>query len=421
MNGLAYTSFATKASMSSIRRVVFLLLFSTCASVALSADTSPDPAVDTLSPAYDWSTLPYSWAEIKAGDLPVSPVHWKRHASNPVVGRGMNCRPVVWNENTVRVFFGRRGRGGGICYFDVDPKEPGKIRGQVVGPIITTGEKGSYDDDWVIAPELVRLSTTHWRMYYSAKQSGRSFFQQAWSLAMAETHDAGETWTKHQGNPILTTGKAEWEQGAVGFCSVEQTDEGFRMWYLGTNTAQNAVKQVGLATSKDGVVWDRSDQNPVIAVRPDFVWEKGAIAVPRVIRDGKLLKVWYCSYPQNNTYAIGQAASVDGVHWRRSAHNPVLRKSGTGWDSSMTAYPGVVRVGDQYLMWYSGNSYGGAGIGLATAPAPQGKWLYRTGPTETPNKEWSAWSKLEEAPVKEGCIQFAILKAKRDNISADEP
>ncbi len=377
-----------------------------------------NPAVDTLSPSYAWSTFPYSWAEIRDGEFDLTPMHWRRSPGSPLIPDGMNSRPILIDESTVRVYFGKRGPGGGICYFDVDPAAPEKIKAGPVGPIITTGAAGTYDDDWVLCPEPVQISPTHLRMYYAAKKKG-GFFSKVWSLACADSLDGGKTWTKYAGNPIQTATDDEWESGAVGFTSVEHDDKGWRMWYLGTDQSSNAVKQVGYATSADGLKWDRYAKNPVIAVDPTNEWERGAIAVARVIRDGRLYRAWYCCYPQNNTYAIGSAESVDGLTWVRTPNNPVLKGAGKGFDSSMTAYPGTVRVGDRYLMYYSGNGYGGRGIGLATAETPRGTWHYRTGKSAKSGDDWTAWQPLgEKEPSREGYIQFAVVPDEATPASA---
>ena len=396
------------------RRIIicsWLLLIGTCnVDLAWCASPQPDPARDTISPVYDNKSFPYTWAEIQAGKFTLMPVHWTRHPDNPVIPQGMNARPIQIDSETVRVYYGRRGKGGGIHYFDVHPNKPEKLKNKPVGPFITTGPAGSYDDDWVLCPEPIQVTDTHIRMYYAAKKSG-SFFNKVWSLACADSYDNGKTWKKFEGNPILTATDQEWESGAVGFTSVEKDSTGWRMWYLGTNTSGNAVKQIGYATSKDGLHWNRYADNPVIAVNPDTHWEKGAIAVARMIKDGKLYRTWYACYPQNNTYAIGCAESADGIHWFRSPSNPVLKGDGEGWDGQMTAYPGTVRVGDRYLMWYSGNGYGGSGIGLATAKVPQGVLLYRTGETEKTNDGWSDWMPVsEQKPKQASHIQFAVVQ-----------
>lgn len=378
---------------------------------ALGVQLVPDATRDTITPVYDSTTLPYTWDEIRAGRMPISPVHWERYTANPVIAEGMNPRAVWWDASTIRVFYGRRGPGQGIYYVDVRSEAPQTIINGPVGPIIRTGPAGSYDDDWLIAPEPVRLSPRHLRMYYSSKQSGKPFFAGAWSLSFAESNDNGVTWKKYEGNPILTAGTERWECGATGFCSVEKDGAAWRMWYLGTDDTggADACKQVGFATSDDGIHWQRYAHNPVIPVNPDLACERGAIAVPRVIHDGKFYKVWYCCYEKNVTYAIGQAESFDGIRWFRSPGNPVMTASGQGWDNDMVTYPTVIRAGDRYLMWYSGNGYGNAGIGMATAAAPSGRWLYRIGPGPKPGPEWSAWQPVgDAAPPRAGYIQLAV-------------
>ncbi|MEO7650671.1 MAG: GDSL-type esterase/lipase family protein [Bryobacteraceae bacterium] len=386
------------------RTFVWLLL---AARLAFAVDLEHD----TVSPAFEWQKFPYSWKEILGGDYRVTPVHWQKPGGNRLLEQGMNSRPVQWDDSTIRVFYGVRGPGKGIFYFDVDPENPSSILSGPHGPIIATGPTGSYDDDWLIAPEPVRVSDSHVRMYYSAKTSSRPFFERAWSLAFADSFDNGKTWKKYAANPILETGTAEWERGAVGFCSVENAADGWRMWYLGTN--ETAVKQIGYATSKDGIKWDRHNANPVLAVNPANYWESMALAVPRVIRSGRLLKVWYASFGPGNLnggqgpYAVGMAESIDGIRWYRSPHNPVMKHSAEGWDSSMTAYPGVIAHRDRYYMWYSGNGYNA--VGFAEARVPDGHRYYRTGPGPAPDGTWADWKPISGAePPRSGFIQFAV-------------
>lgn len=62
-----------------------------------------------------------------AGEYRITPVHWRRGAENRVAEQGMNARPVRWDASTIRVFYGVRGPGNGIFYFDVDPRNPSEF------------------------------------------------------------------------------------------------------------------------------------------------------------------------------------------------------------------------------------------------------------------------------------------------------
>ena len=82
----------------------------------------------------------------------------------------------------------------------------------------------------------------------------------------------------------------------------------------------------------------------------------------------------------------------------------------------MVAYPGVIHAGDRYVMWYSGNGYGDAGLGLATATAPRGKILYRIGASRRPDDSWSAWKPIppgQREPERIGNIQFAVVVQRK--------
>lgn len=54
---------------------------------------------------------------------------------------------------------------------------------------------------------------------------------------------------------------------------------------------------------------------------------------------------------------IGLATSQNGIHWRRREKNgvfdPILRPSETGWDDGRVGYHSIVKVRDEYWMYYS--------------------------------------------------------------------
>src|SRR5687767_12305570 len=124
-----------------------VLLLSCCVIAIASPKFNLDNERSTVSVVHDWRTFPYTFEDVLEGRFDLTPVHWKRAAHNPLIESGMNPRPVWWNASTIRVFYGVRGPGKGIYYFDADPAKPDRIREGPIGPIITTGAKGSYDDD----------------------------------------------------------------------------------------------------------------------------------------------------------------------------------------------------------------------------------------------------------------------------------
>jgi hypothetical protein len=68
-----------------------------------------------------------------------------------------------------------------------------------------------------------------------------------------------------------------------------------------------------------------------------------------------------------NAYRIGYATSRDGIAWERKDEQIGIAAADTGWDSEMVAYPYVVPFGGRYYMLYNGNGFGKSGFGYAVA------------------------------------------------------
>jgi hypothetical protein len=65
------------------------------------------------------------------------------------------------------------------------------------------------------------------------------------------------------------------------------------------------------------------------------------------------------------SYRIGYAWSTNLKDWMRADDEAGIEPSPAGWDSTMMAYPYVVKVGDRTLLFYNGNGFGRTGIGYA--------------------------------------------------------
>ena len=133
----------------------------------------------------------------------------------------------------------------------------------------------------------------------------------------------------------------------------EQTKDGFRHNY-----------HLKMASSIDGIDWRRDGQ-----VAIDFRYkDEYAISVPRVIREGKIYRMWY-SYrggPIGPNYAIGYAESPNGTDWKRKDEDLRLVPSARNdWDSEMICYPYIFNHSGKLHMLYNGNGYGKSGFGLA--------------------------------------------------------
>jgi predicted GH43/DUF377 family glycosyl hydrolase len=184
------------------------------------------------------------------------------------------------------------------------------------------------------------------------------------------------TWTKYAGNPILYYGApGSWDDFNVYAVHVmyydnntpDRNDDEYRMWYSGTSFTRNS-KDIGLATSKDGINWARYVGNPVIRNGDFGYWDYERINAPSVLYDKEegIWKMWYAGYASYFAgFGIGYATSTDGIHW--SKYNSQGNEAGlvfeaSGYADDFDGYsvfsPEVLKIGGKYHMWYAG--FGGA-------------------------------------------------------------
>ena len=176
---------------------------------------------------------------------------------------------------------------------------------------------------------------------------------------------AQTNWTKNSGNPVLNLGAGgSWDDKGVVLPSVIFESDIFKMWYHGDD---GSATRIGYATSPDGVTWTKSGSNPVLNLGTSGSWDGVAILDPTVLFDGSIYHMWYQGYNGSNRQ-IGYATSPDGVTWTKSGSNPVLNVGPSGsWDSSELRSPFVILDGDQYRMWYTGSDGSIQQFGYATS------------------------------------------------------
>ena len=179
------------------------------------------------------------------------------------------------------------------------------------------------------------------------------------SIALTESVD-GIHWSEPQ--IVLGPAATGWEED-INRPGVVKRADGYHLWYTGQ---ANGRSEIGYATSQDGVHWARRPQ-PVL--RPEQPWEKVAVMCPDVLWDAKTAeyRMWYSGGEQYEPDAIGYATSRDGVHWTRSAVNPVFQADpGQAWEQhKVTACQVVPRDGWFYMFYIGFRDIDHAAIGLA--------------------------------------------------------
>lgn len=222
-----------------------------------------------------------------------------------------------------------------VCSFTKHPNNP----------VLTAGPDGSWDDDSVWSPVVVKEADT-FKMWY------RGYDGSVGRIGLATSAD-GVDWIKHPSNPLLSPGEA-WESNGIFPGSVISDTGTYKLWYTGYDA--DGVGQIGYATSPDGVVWTKYGGNPVFSVGPSGSWDDEVIRGPSVIVDGPTYHMWYAGV-DGMAARIGHATSSDGNSWTRDLANPVLDLGPPGaWDWLNVYSPDVVKVGGEYQLWYSAST-----------------------------------------------------------------
>ena len=148
---------------------------------------------------------------------------------------------------------------------------------------------------------------------------------------------------------------------------------------------------LALAESADGLAW--GEPKIVLGPNPDTPWEKD-LNRPSVLKRGDTYHMWYTGQASGRSW-IGYATSKDGVAWTRMSKPPVLSAE-PGWEKNIAVMcPHVLwdEERQQYRMWYSGGEqYEPNAIGYATSPDGL-EWTKHPGNPVFQADPKSAWEK----------------------------
>lgn len=114
-------------------------------------------------------------------------------------------------------------------------------------------------------------------------------------------------------------------------------------------------KSIALVESIDGIAWSK----PRIVLGPNEKtgWEE-EINRPVVIKNGDRYEMFYTGQARGKSW-IGYATSKDGIAWRRESERPVLSAE-QPWEKVAVMCPHVIYDlrAKEYRMWYSGGEQG---------------------------------------------------------------
>jgi sucrose-6-phosphate hydrolase SacC (GH32 family) len=278
--------------------------------------------------------------------------------------------PLV-GDGFIRIYFSSRPEPNLslTTFVDLDANDPARVLRLNPTPILEVGKPGTFDEHGIMPSCAVKDGEKVF-LYYSGWSRGASVpYTNSTGLAVSE--DGGETFWKLSEGPILGKGIHD-PYSATSPCVLKE-DNVWHMWYCsGTGWLEIGGKyehtyDIKYARSNDGINWSPQGTT-TLSPRTEFE----ALTRPFVTRRPDGYHMWFCYRGSHDfrdgedAYKIGYASSTDLNTWQRNDDEAGIAPSETGWDSRMVAYPAVVTLAGQTLMFYNGNGFGYEGFGYAS-------------------------------------------------------
>lgn len=168
---------------------------------------------------------------------------------------------------------------------------------------------------------------------------------------------------------VMLGSEGKWDEGGTSRGrSVIYKDGIYHMWYAGTNKEDLGSRpfwSIGYATSIDGINWKKQNGGePVLSKTND--WELKNFSYPNVTYENGIFKIYYTTGSGDLPSRIIYAESSNGLEWTKPTEkNPILNTS-SGFDSLRLSYPFMLKVGNQYKLFYSGYNGNVWKMGYAT-------------------------------------------------------
>lgn len=169
------------------------------------------------------------------------------------------------------------------------------------------------------------------------------------------TSDDGVSFTKKE-VPVLSLGESgTWDALAVADPYVINHEGYLIMYYLGMN--ELGIQRLGVAKSTDGINWEKSVANPILDVGSKGSFDMNGLGEPSVIYNAPYFYMIYTGRDEKEKRDIGLATSLDGINWSKISAEGIFhdRPMGT-WDDSVICDTTLILDGDQLLVWYGGGN-----------------------------------------------------------------
>jgi len=240
------------------------------------------------------------------------------------------------------------------------------------------------------------------------------------------------------GAVLLAGEPGEWDHFLWGgfAAAILKKDRSYFLYYQGADSYRYAFDEtvcgraIGVATSSDGIHFEKYAGNPVIAWAPNRECEEGAASLALATgRNGDILAFYGANTALDSTQVntdIRLARSGDGLHFRDDGI-VLAHDDSSVWGAGDELFPiTAVQINDTWLLYYLPNMQGFSGkLGVAWGETPFR--LQQSSPVRNGNGDtvrmWGTGSYVKPVTDRDALILFNNRQDRLQawSISADSP
>ena len=299
---------------------------------------------------------------VKKGLIYAPPGTSLTHASIPVA-------QILENNLMRIYFSSRDDKGrSNIYYLETNPDFPEQVIKIIEKPILSFGKLGTFDDNGLMPSCLVKKDDRYFLYYIGWNPQVTVTYRLSIGLAVSDGGKVFSRFSKGPlldrgiNEPYFNTAPCvRFENGKWRMWFVSCTG-----WEI-VNDRPEPQYYIRYAESNDGINWRKNDKpcidyshkNEAIA-RPWVFKHDDKFIMLYSYRNIKNYRT-----DSMYSYRIGLATSLNGIDWDRHDDYSGIVCSDVGWDSQMICYPMVYKHNDKTILLYNGNGFGKTGFGYA--------------------------------------------------------
>jgi len=194
-------------------------------------------------------------------------------------------------------------------------------------------------------------------------------------------------WIDYINNPLITKHNVDFDKYGVGACFVFKDDDNYKMWYTGLSN--NGMGYGYYAYSNDGLTWEKDGTTPFLFPDTNGGWDSKHVSPGPVINEDGIYKMYYSGWSdQYGNWPVGLATSTDGIHWEKYKNNPVI--VGDNWCSSIRPQS-IIKLNGKYLLYFTGGTGNNCKIGVATSTDGYNWKIFSGEPILKSEKNWEGY------------------------------